>query len=512
MCTYLHKAPNGVYYFRLSIPVELRPRFDGRREIKHTLRTKDRDTAKKLIPDHTKAAMALLDDARALTAPAPLPKSQAQTDLERARWDWEREQEALIAADADDASNELDELGPVMDALAAGALPFARPAQVARAAQLAISHEKQMAVIQLEQQAYKQIARYAPGLTTAGNEPLLGADPTDLLTPGIFDLWRAEGDKRPKTIDMVGKTADWFQDRMGRLSVTAITKRHVLDFKNKLIAEGQSVANINVRLSHISLLLGWAARNDMVPANVAIATAIPNPQAKKSRRKPFDLLSLKAIFDGPVHAAGKRPAGGKREAAYWLPVLALFTGARIRELAQLRHSDVREVEYPDANGEMRKGWFLNITEDTDDEGLTNAIKNDASERLVPLAPKLIDLGFIRYVQGLADQKARIFPALPEDVYGNPAAKWGEWFSGYLRKVCLVTDKRMTFHSFRHTFKDYARDALIPEGIQRQFMGHEGGDVADTYGDGYSLHRLVSAMGTYTVPGLHIPPPVAQPVQ
>ena len=58
MCTYLHKVPNGVYYFRLSIPVELRPRFDGRREIKHSLRTKDRETAKKLIPDQTKAATA----------------------------------------------------------------------------------------------------------------------------------------------------------------------------------------------------------------------------------------------------------------------------------------------------------------------------------------------------------------------------------------------------------------------------------------------------------------------
>ncbi len=48
MRTYLHKAPNGVYYFRMGIPVELRPRFDGKREIKVSLGTKDRDTAKRL--------------------------------------------------------------------------------------------------------------------------------------------------------------------------------------------------------------------------------------------------------------------------------------------------------------------------------------------------------------------------------------------------------------------------------------------------------------------------------
>lgn len=81
-CTYLHKAPNGVHEYCLSIPAELRPGFDGRREIAHTLRTKDRDTAKTLILGHASATMAPLDDARA-------------------PWDWEREQAVLVAADTD---------------------------------------------------------------------------------------------------------------------------------------------------------------------------------------------------------------------------------------------------------------------------------------------------------------------------------------------------------------------------------------------------------------------------
>lgn len=82
LCTYLHKAPNGVHEYCLSIPAALLPGFDGRREIAHTLRTKDRDTAKKLILEHTSAAMAPLDEARA-------------------PWDGEREQAALVAAVAD---------------------------------------------------------------------------------------------------------------------------------------------------------------------------------------------------------------------------------------------------------------------------------------------------------------------------------------------------------------------------------------------------------------------------
>lgn len=33
MCSCLHKAPNGVYYFRMSIRADLRPFMAGKREI-----------------------------------------------------------------------------------------------------------------------------------------------------------------------------------------------------------------------------------------------------------------------------------------------------------------------------------------------------------------------------------------------------------------------------------------------------------------------------------------------
>lgn len=64
MCSYLHKAPNGVYYFRMGMLADLRPFMGGKREIKMSLGLKDRDAAKLIIPDHTKAAHKLLDQAR----------------------------------------------------------------------------------------------------------------------------------------------------------------------------------------------------------------------------------------------------------------------------------------------------------------------------------------------------------------------------------------------------------------------------------------------------------------
>ncbi|WP_146163462.1 DUF6538 domain-containing protein [Sphingomonas fennica] len=384
--SYLSKR-GATYYFRRVIPDELQPVI-GRREFMVSLRTKDKEEAKRLIPHHVIASDKRLQEARQALAAASVPKPKAYVPSRA-----EVEQEEAQAEHDAQAEAELEALEPIMEAIEAGTVPDAPAVDLVRAGQLLARHERQMAAIQLEEQANARIARYAPKAEAVENSqmPKAGAAPV-LLAPGIFDQWKAEGNKRAKTIAMVEKTAEWFHARVGKLPVQDITKAHVLDFKNKLIAEGQSVANINVRLSHISLLLGWAARNAIVPDNVAKGTAIPDPQAKKKRRKPFDLAALKAIFGGPVHAKGDRPEGGKGEAAYWLPVLALYTGARVRELAQLRRSDVREMEYPDAEGEMHKGWFLNITEDEDDEGLANAIKNDGSERLVPVHPKLIELG------------------------------------------------------------------------------------------------------------------------
>lgn len=256
-----------------------------------------------------------------------------------------------------------------------------------------------------------------------------------------------------------------------------------------------------MKLSRLRTLLGWAYQNDLAPTNVAEGISVKVADSGKGKRLPFALDELQAIFASPVYANGDRPKGGKGEAAYWLPLLGLFTGARLEEIGQLRVSDVQRRDYPDQDGKTLAGWFLHITEATDERGQANRIKNAASERLVPLHPELKRLGFIAYVEGLKDQQGRVFPDLVPNIYGRLTAKWGEWFGPYMRKVCGVTDKRKVFHSFRHTFKDYSRRARMPEGIQRQIMGHAGKDVADDYGSGYDLHSLAEAIATYRVPGL-----------
>lgn len=507
MCNYRHKAPNGVYYFRRAIPEHLRPFFDGKREIKFTLRTKDRETAKRLIPDHTKASQADLDRAQAaFDVAAQLPKaavSQARLDRERARWEWDQEQAELASEAAQNADDEAEELAPIMDALEAGQVPDASPQHVARAAQLAIANVRQIYGAELEREANKRNAAVASPVL--GQAVAIPKGRRVYLDTDILDGWAAERNPAPRGRRDYRSSARLFNSIMGRMSVELISKADVQQYKQRLIADPRrSQINVRNQLAYLRTLLGWAAQNDVIEANPAKDVRILVTE-RGHERKDFDIDDLAALIAGPVHARGERPKGCGGDAAYWLPLLALFVGARREELGQLRVGDVRQAPYVDADDHRQQAWCIDITDTPDETGaLANQIKNAASRRLIPLHPALIELGFVSYVQGLNNRQGRLFPDLkPAGVGQKLTDKWGQWFTRYKRDLG-ITDPGKVFHSFRHTWKTHATDAGISERICREFQGHQGRDAADKYGSKPSMATLVAAIGRYRIPGLKIP--------
>lgn len=493
MCTYLHQV-NATYYFRRPVPDKLRG-IIGRREFLFSLRTKDRDEAKRRIPHHTIATNRQLEAARvqlvADAAPEPVaPK--VDRAVARARWDHDQSQDAMRNADADRRDWEAEELASLEEA------------QPDLARRIRADEREQIGLAQVEKRraSKKQIQAVEYEPAAKGKGVYLDTD--------IIDRWAAERGVVPKGKDTHRSVAEWFIARAGRKSVELYTRQDVLAFKDRLLAEGQTVSNTNMKLSRLRTLLGWAYQNDLAPANVADGISVKQADSGKNKRLPFSLTDLQTLFSGAVYTRGDRPNAGYGEAAYWLPLLALYTGARLEELAQLRVSDVRLERYPDQDGLMGSGWFLHITEATDEDGQENRLKNAISERMVPVHPEIQRLGFIAYVQGLTDQRGRVFPLLKPNGYGRRSALWASrWFQNYLRKTCGITEKRKVFHSFRHTFKDYARRSGLAGDVQRQLMGHAGKDVADGYGSGYDLHSLAVAMATYRIPGLTIPAPTQQ---
>lgn len=332
MCTYLAKR-GATYYFRRAIPVELRPAFGGRAEFMVSLRSKDRAEAKLRIPAHTVETDKLLADAtRSLAGkPAPKPKaplSPAQIERGRTRWEAEQAQADHVADELFATDMKAEALSPIMDALSEGREPEGSLADIARAGRLLVEHEREKAGADIAalRSRYGQSARALVGQPQAvecGPATASGL----YLDKDILDRWATERGVVPKGKDTHRAVAEWFYARTERKPVERITRQDVLAFKDKLLAEGQSVANTNMKLSRLRTLLGWAYQNDLASANVAEGISVKVADSGKGKRLPFALDELQAIFASPVYANGERPKGGKGEAAYWLPLLGLFTGA-----------------------------------------------------------------------------------------------------------------------------------------------------------------------------------------
>lgn len=314
----------------------------------------------------------------------------------------------------------------------------------------------------------------------------------------LLELWQSDRKAAQKTQDTYRRVARQFHE-FARKSPSQITKKDVSDFKNDLLLiKKKTNANVYEILKKLRSLLGVAVENDLLEYNPASSVRVT---VKRGKRQPFSHEDLLTIFASPVFSKGLRPTEGKGEAAFFIPLMMALHGMRPREVAQGRVKDVQTHTIVDVNGHQSSWPFFHVTDDEDD---VLTVKNTSSIRFVPIHPLAIEMGFIEYLQSLRDRNIYwLFPDLIADKYGNKSAKWSEWFNEYLREICGIVDKHKVLYSFRHSWKDLARDSGMPDELQRAIMGHTGKGVADSYGSGFGLHRLAEAIQMVRVPGLPI---------
>lgn len=266
----------------------------------------------------------------------------------------------------------------------------------------------------------------------------------------LYNCYKTEKGLNVRQQMAYDKVISDFTSQHGNLLIVRITAAHVRAFKDDLVDRQLAPMTINGRLSNLRGLLQYAVENALIIENPAERIRAAGGRKAKRPRKPWTASELQTLLNGPVHSLGARPAGGQGEAAYWLPLLAIFTGARLEDLAQLLPEDVR-VE---ANG-------IPIVDINDNHG--KQVKNDSTARKVPLHRELVNLGFLKYVDWIKEQgEEKVFPGV-KTYRGQVAKAWGQWFGKYKRQLLpdLPTDVLKDFHSFRHAFKDAARDSSRP---------------------------------------------------
>lgn len=216
------------------------------------------------------------------------------------------------------------------------------------------------------------------------------------------------------------------------------------------------------------------------------------------QRRPWSDSELQELFGQPLFQNYELPKDWRcgKDAAYWIPLLGLYTGARLSELAQLRTIDIlRTSEIPS----------ISIT----NCGENQRLKTNSSKRYIPIHPELIRLGFIEYAESIEKNGHEfLWPNLKQRK-NKPGGYFSNWFGKYRTRIGLKNG--VDFHCFRHTFRSRLVEADIPEHVIDTILGHEikGSTGAKTYTHRTlnMIHKAISKLEYKNMSNLCKPPRV-----
>jgi integrase len=308
-----------------------------------------------------------------------------------------------------------------------------------------------------------------------------------------FAGWDKERSRPEDTVSEYKRAVEMFIQLHGDLPVAALKKSHARLYREalqevprrrsgdllkaslpELSAWGRkhpdvprvSAGTVNKQLGAVQAIAVWGYANGVIPEDAAWADPFAKMrlQGEESERTSFESPDLQRLFAAPVFTQHEYPEGGRGPAAYWLPLLTMFNGARQAELAGLTVADVQQEP-------VTSTPLLYITAQA---SRGKKLKTKSSRRVVPIHAQLVRLGFLKFVEDVRKrdgEKAFLFPLLAVDKGRAGVKAYSKWFGRYLRAQGVI-DTAKVFHSFRHGFKDALRQGKVSQEISGSCEGAE----------------------------------------
>jgi site-specific recombinase XerD len=445
------KPETGVYYYRRTVPDDLKS-LVGKGEIRRTLRTKDPKLA----------ARRFAEVAREVEAEwAELRRRPHESDNKVAA--------AFISslADPDATRNEIM-------ATAYGVVDERDidPDQVAD--QKALRRTLERAGLASWLGSFTGDAkprRPSTELIEAVEGVLLGqptpSSQSSLTLTAILEGWWTEAKaagRKPSTYESYRNTIANLTGFLGHDDAGRVTAEDVVRFKDHRLAKGISAKTVkDSDLAALKTVFGWAVGNRKLGSNPAAGLTIKLGKPKKLRGKGLTEEETKALLSAALAIppnATSRTAQAKR----WVPVLAIYSGARVGEVAQLRRQDVRQE---------REHWLIELTPEA------GTIKTNEARKVV-LHPHVVELGFPEFVRSAPEGHLFLKPAATGDVLG-PLQGVKNRLAEFARTV--ITDPNVApLHGLRHRFKTIGMEAGIPTRVLDAIQGHAPRTAAEGYGE------------------------------
>jgi len=134
----------------------------------------------------------------------------------------------------------------------------------------------------------------------------------------------------------------------------------------------------NKHLNRVHSLFALAVKQGYTDQDYASGLTIGKDKDAQDARDPFTNDDLVKLFESPEY----QKHDFKHPYHYWVPLIGLYTGARLNEICQLHLEDLEQIN----NGL----YVFNFNCGSEDK----TVKTRSSSRIIPIHSKLIDLGLI----------------------------------------------------------------------------------------------------------------------
>lgn len=437
--SYLLLSRHSVYYFRIVVPDVIRPLFP-QREIRRSLQTRCKREALIRGRDILAQVQGLFTQAfQGIRPSLEFIRGAWEVGGKRlASWaSWLRQQQLIGAAMP---------LPSVAPERSVGALQLVPAASVVTVAAVVQQSPSFLTVVdeQLVQQRREGVAvkslddkRAVAVLLTR----IIGDMPIDQITRKDAHLFRETALKLPPRLHQL-------PDQPLEQSVAEATSTI-------------SVTTFNNYVKNLTTFFSYAVREGYCSRNPFDGLRVRQRRKVSEERSAFSAEDLKLLFNRATYA----PAHGQKPNQYWLPLLGLYTGARLNELCQLYTDDVVTIDGIAC---------IHIRATRPDQKLKTA----SSERLVPLHSKLLELGFLAYVETVREAGSeRVFPELTCHKKHGYSAAPSKWFTRVREQLGFRDDAaKKDFHSFRHTLADHLKQKGVAEALVGGLLGHQTGGI------------------------------------
>lgn len=219
----------------------------------------------------------------------------------------------------------------------------------------------------------------------------------------------------------------------------------------------------------------------------------------RDQRMAFTPEQGRALFALPLwtgcESALRRDKPGPHvfdDAAYWVPLLCWYTGARREEMAKLMTEDVQLEE--DIH-------YLSISVTP-----SGRIKNARSKRLIPVGRELLRLGFLDYVKAIRREgHAVLFPDL---LPGTSRQRMGDvYYKRYWRSIAThlpFLEPGQALHAFRHMVSTELKNAEVFVEKRNDLLGHASRNpMAERYSKATRLRKLAPMVNRIPIVTAHL---------